>query len=86
MNQMVSYYGLVILLHYLTMDFADWNLQMLIRTGKFLTFILPKVLVVTDQHDAIAGSNAQNGQESHQRTKREYAAGKIGSDYPTHQR
>jgi len=25
---------------YVTMDFADWNLQMLIRTGKFLTFAM----------------------------------------------
>ena len=37
---MVRYYGASALIGYLTMDFADWNLQMLIRTGKFLTFVL----------------------------------------------
>lgn len=42
-SNMIGYFGIVILLHYLTMDFADWNLQMLIRTGKFTTFILRPV-------------------------------------------
>lgn len=37
---MVRYFGASALIGYLTMDFADWNLQMLIRTGKFLTFVL----------------------------------------------
>jgi ABC-2 type transport system permease protein len=37
---MLYYYGTVSVIHYLIMDFADWNLQMLIRTGKFLTFAL----------------------------------------------
>lgn len=38
--QILSYFGAVTLIGYLTMDFADWNLQMLIRTGKFITFNL----------------------------------------------
>jgi len=38
--QMIRYFGAVALIGYLTMDFADWNLSMLIRTGKFLTFSL----------------------------------------------
>lgn len=39
-KQILSYYGAITLIGYLIMDFADWNLQMLIRTGKFLTFQL----------------------------------------------
>lgn len=38
--QMLSYYGIVTLINYCIMDFADWNLQMLIHTGKFITFLL----------------------------------------------
>ena len=38
--QMIRYFGAVALIGYLTMDFADWNLDMLIRTGKFLTYAL----------------------------------------------
>jgi len=38
--QMIRYFGVTTLIGYLTMDFADWNLSMLIRTGKFLTFAL----------------------------------------------
>jgi ABC-2 type transport system permease protein len=37
---MLSYYGAAAVIYYLTMDFADWNLQMLIRSGRFLTFAL----------------------------------------------
>ena len=37
---MLRYYGISTLIHYLTMDFADWNLQMLIHSGKYLTFAL----------------------------------------------
>jgi ABC-2 type transport system permease protein len=37
---MIRYFGATALIGYLTMDFADWNLSMLIRTGKFLTFAL----------------------------------------------
>jgi len=40
LSQMIRYFGAVALIGYLTMDFADWNLSMLIRTGKFLTFAL----------------------------------------------
>jgi len=40
LNQMLTYFGVNALIGYLTMDFADWNLQMLVRTGKFLTFAL----------------------------------------------
>ena len=39
-TQMIRYFGVTALIGYLTMDFADWNLSMLIRTGKFLTFAL----------------------------------------------
>jgi len=39
-SQMIRYFGITALIGYLTMDFADWNLSMLIRTGKFLTFAL----------------------------------------------
>lgn len=40
LKQMLMYFGATALIGYLTMDFADWNLQMLVRTGKFLTFTL----------------------------------------------
>lgn len=40
LSQMLTYFGVTTLMGYLTMDFADWNLQMLVRTGKFLTFAL----------------------------------------------
>jgi ABC-2 type transport system permease protein len=40
LDAMITYYGVTTLVSYLTMDFADWNLQMLIRTGKFTTFVL----------------------------------------------
>ncbi len=40
LSQTIRYFGASALIGYLTMDFADWNLQMLIRTGKFLTFTL----------------------------------------------
>ncbi len=38
LSQTIRYFGVTALIGYLTMDFADWNLQMLIRTGKYLTF------------------------------------------------
>ncbi len=41
--QMLTYFGANALIGYLTMDFADWNLQMLVRTGKYLTFVLRPV-------------------------------------------
>ncbi len=40
LEQMLTYFGVNALIGYLTMDFAVWNLQMLVRTGKFLTFAL----------------------------------------------
>ena len=40
LQQMIAYYGVSTLIYYLIMDFADWNLQMLIHTGKYLTFAL----------------------------------------------
>src|SRR5262245_13553370 len=39
-DQMLSYFGVAMLIHYVTFDFADWNLQMLVNTGKFVTFAL----------------------------------------------
>ena len=38
--QMIRYFGATALIGYLVMDFADWNLNMLIQSGKFLTFAL----------------------------------------------
>lgn len=43
LEQMIRYFGASALIGYLTMDFADWNLQMLVRTGKYLTFALRPV-------------------------------------------
>lgn len=40
LEQMISYYGVVTLIHYLIMDFADWNLLMLIHTGRFITYAI----------------------------------------------
>ena len=40
LSQMIRYFGATALIGYLVMDFADWNLDMLIRTGRFLTFAL----------------------------------------------
>ena len=40
LNQMITYYAIAALINYIIMDFADWNLQMLIHTGKFLTYTL----------------------------------------------
>jgi len=39
-TQMVRYFGITALIGYLTWGSADWNLSMLIRTGRFLTFAL----------------------------------------------
>lgn len=38
--QMLTYFGVSTLIHYISFDFADWNLQMLVRSGKFVTFAL----------------------------------------------
>jgi len=40
LQMMLGYYSISILINYLVMDFADWNLQMLIHTGKYITFAL----------------------------------------------
>lgn len=40
LQAMLRYYGVATLIYYLTMDFADWNLQMHVRAGSFLTFML----------------------------------------------
>lgn len=42
-SETIRYFGASALIGYLTMDFADWNLQMLVRTGKFLTFAMRPV-------------------------------------------
>jgi len=41
--QMIRYFGVSALIGYIIWDSADWNLSMLIRTGKFLTFALRPV-------------------------------------------
>ena len=38
--QMIRYFGITALIGYITWGSADWNLSMLIRTGRFLTFAL----------------------------------------------
>lgn len=43
LEQVLTYYGVAAVINYLTFDFADWNLQMLIRSGKFMTFMLRPV-------------------------------------------
>ena len=40
LKQILTYYAVVTIIHYLTMDFADWNLHMLIRTGRFVTYMI----------------------------------------------
>jgi ABC-2 type transport system permease protein len=42
-TQMIRYFGITALIGYLTWGSADWNLSMLIRTGKYLTFSLRPV-------------------------------------------
>ncbi len=43
LEQMLTYYGISAVINYLTYDSADWDLQWLIRTGGFLTFMLRPV-------------------------------------------
>jgi ABC-2 type transport system permease protein len=43
LKSLLAYYGVSTIIYYLTMDFADWNLQMHIRTGSFVTFLLRPV-------------------------------------------
>jgi ABC-2 type transport system permease protein len=40
LEQMLLYYGVATVIHYLTYDSAGWNIQMLIHSGRFLTFML----------------------------------------------
>jgi len=40
LEEMIRYFAAVALIGYLVMDFADWNLSMLVTTGRFLTFSL----------------------------------------------
>jgi ABC-2 type transport system permease protein len=40
LEQMITYYAVVTIIHYLVMDFAAWNLHMLIRTGRFVTYMI----------------------------------------------
>ncbi len=40
LDQMITYFGVAVLINYLIMDSADWNLQMLVSTGKFLSYLL----------------------------------------------
>ena len=39
-EQMIKYFGITALIGYFVWGSADWNLSMLVRTGKFLTFAL----------------------------------------------
>ncbi|HHT05626.1 MAG TPA: hypothetical protein GXZ97_05080 [Hydrogenispora sp.] len=43
LEQMLTYYGIVAVIGYLTFDSADWDLQWLIRNGSFLTYMLRPV-------------------------------------------
>jgi len=43
LESMLAYFGVSAVIGYLTMDFADWNFQMLVQTGKFTTFLLRPV-------------------------------------------
>lgn len=40
LDQMLVYYGVAAVINYLIFDFADWNLQMHIRVGSYITFML----------------------------------------------
>ena len=46
---------------------------------------LLKMLVVADQHDAVARGDAQDREEANQRTEREDPAVKIGGHHTAHQ-
>ena len=43
LNDMIRYFGVSAMIGYIVMDFADWNLSMLVRTGRFLSFSLRPV-------------------------------------------
>jgi ABC-2 type transport system permease protein len=40
LEQMIGYYGAAAVINYIIYDSADWNLNMLIHTGRFVTFII----------------------------------------------
>lgn len=40
LKEMITYYAVAIMINYLVMDFADWNLHMLIHTGRFVTYMI----------------------------------------------
>lgn len=40
LEQMITYFAVVTVINYLVMDFSDWNLHMLIHTGRFVTYIV----------------------------------------------
>ncbi len=40
LEQMLTYFGIAAVINYFVYDSADWNLQMLVHTGRFLTFML----------------------------------------------
>lgn len=39
-SELVAYSGLAVIVTYAIFDFADWNLQMLVRTGRYATYLL----------------------------------------------
>ena len=43
LENMLTYYAVTALIGYFIMDFADWNLQMLIHTGRYISFALRPV-------------------------------------------
>ena len=58
LTQILTYYGLATLTNYLIMDSADWNLQMLIRTGRFITFLLFNIHFHYNRCCSISGCTA----------------------------
>ncbi|MBH5319876.1 ABC-2 family transporter protein [Paenibacillus sp. GSMTC-2017] len=40
LEQMLAYFGVATVINYFIYDSADWNLQMLVRSGKYVTFAL----------------------------------------------
>lgn len=39
-DELIAYSGLAVIVAYAIFDFADWNLHMLVRTGRFATYLL----------------------------------------------
>jgi ABC-2 type transport system permease protein len=40
LQQMIAYYGAAAVINYILYDSADWNLNMLIHTGRFVTYVI----------------------------------------------